>query len=757
MKGRKTWSIFFFLLLLIQAYSQTDEGTIYEEIDKLISKMTIEEKVGQMTQITIQVVAKNRGWVDQQFEVDPVKLEEAITKYHVGSILNVYDAALSLKEWNELIKKIQDIAIRKTRLKIPVLYGIDAIHGANYIKEATLFPHAIAMAAARDPELVRKSAEITAKEIRAAGIPWNFNPVLDVGRHQAWPRLFETFGEDPYLASVMGVEYVRGMQGKGDGLIPPEKAAACLKHYVGYSFPFSGKDRTPAYIPDNMMREIFLLPFKKAVEAGALTVMVNSAEVNGIPGHANSYLLTDVLKKEFGFKGLVVSDWRDILNLYDRDHVAGSPREAVKMAVMAGIDMSMVPYDYSFYNDLLALVRDGEVPISRIDDAVRRILYVKFRLGLFENPYPVKKLIPEVQSKEAVRLSYEAAARAITLLENKNGVLPLQAESRILVSGPTANLRKVLNGGWSYTWQGNEEELYPTHFRTIKEALMDKLGTEKVLYYSEDELMKQHPADLADKADAVVLCLGEMPYCETPGNINDLALPKEQYDLVKYARKINKPVILVLVEGRPRLITPVVDLADGILLAYLPGPMGSKAIADVLFGDINPSGKLPYTYPGAANDLINYDYKWLSSNSSDDNRDKQNPLYPFGYGLSYTTFQYANLALSADEIGENDSLVVKVTVKNTGKREGREVVELYVSDLFRTVSPPVKQLKRFASVVLKPGEEKEISFSLTLKDLAFMNRENQWGAEPGEFLVQIGPLQKKFQLRSDKNFIKVNY
>ena len=732
---------------LIQNYSQTKSSEIDKKVENLLSKMTLSEKVGQMTQITLQAVSKTEGKVDQKYEVDPEKLREAITKYHIGSILNVYHSALTLDEWHQLITQIQDLATKETRIGIPVLYGIDAIHGANFTREATLFPQNIAMAATRNPDLVEKSAEITAYEIRASGIPWNFNPVLDVGRNPLWPRIYETFGEDTYLVSTMGEAYVKGLSGENNQIVATDKVAGCVKHYLGYSFPLSGKDRTPAWIPERMLRDYFLPPFQKAIEAGIHTVMVNSSEINGIPVHSDRYLLTDVLRQELGFKGFVVSDWEDVKNLYNRDRVASSPQEAVFMAVMAGIDMSMVPDDFSFYNYLMELVQEGKISESRIDESVRRILQVKFALNLFNNPYPNLQMKDKVGSPKFAQVSLQAAREALTLLKNDNGLLPLDKNQKILVTGPNANLRSVLNGGWTYTWQGNEESLYPKTQATILSALQAKLGSANVTYIEGtrefDQAVNIDQAVAAAKnVDVAIIVLGEKTYTETPGNIHDLALPTAQLQLAAAIEKTGTPVVLVLVEGRPRIITPIVDDAQAILMAYLPGVSGGEAIAEVLLGDYNPSGKLPITYPRHPNDLVPYDHKPIEV----DNPNKLDPLFTFGFGLSYTTFDYSNFKLNQNQIRPGESITITVTVTNTGNRIGKEIVELYLSDLYRTVSPPVKQLKRFQGVILQPGESKTVEFTLNQDDFAFHDRNNQCTFEPGEFKVAIGDLSDKFEL-----------
>ncbi len=720
--------------------AQTGEVRPLEKrVTELLSKMTLEEKVGQMTQITLQAVSKTRGTATQKHEISVEKLRQALTSYHVGSILNVHDVALTLDEWHELITRIQDIATGETRLGVPVIYGIDAIHGANYVVEATLFPQSIALAAARNPELVRKSAEITALEVRAAGIPWNFNPVLGVGRNPLWPRLWETFGEDPYLISVLGEAYIKGLEGEDNDISAGDKVAGCMKHYLGYSLPLSGKDRTPAWIPERMLRDYFLPPFKRAVDAGVHTVMINSSEINGIPVHSDHYLLTQVLREELGFEGFVVSDWQDIERLHTRDRVAASPKEAVRMAVMAGVDMSMVPFDFSFYDHLLALTKEGSVPEARIDEAVARILRVKFALGLFEKPYPNRQLRSHVGSEESANLSLQAAREVMTLLKNDGNFLPLSRQQKVLVSGPTANLRSVLNGGWSYTWQGNEESLYPRDKKTILEAVAEKAGKENVTYFEgasfEEAVNIAEAVDAARSADVAIVCIGEDAYCETPGNIDDLTLPAAQLELVKAIQSTDTPVVLTLVQGRPRVITPVVADAKAILMAYLPGPEGGRAIADVLFGDFNPGGKLPITYPRAPNDLVNYDHKPVEM----DDPNKLNPLFQFGHGLSYTQFEFSNLHLSSRRIKPNETLQATVEVANTGERAGDEVAHLFIQDEYGSVSRPVRQLVGFEKVRLAPGESTTVEFIIVPDQLAFHDRNMRFVVEPGTFKVFAGP------------------
>ncbi len=715
---------------------------IEKKVDALLKKMTLEEKIGQMTQVTIDVVSMGADGRNEPHAIDPKKLDDALLKYHVGSILNVGPSAYTLDHWHDVITTIQDVATKKTRLGIPVLYGIDAIHGNNYTHGATLFPQAFSMAATWNPELMRVSGRITATEMRASGIPWNFYPVLDIGRQPLWPRFWETFGEDVYLASRMGSAYIEGLQ-NGD-LAGATNGAACLKHYVGYSYPLNGKDRTPAWIDERTMRELFLPPFEAGVEAGAMTVMVNSGEVNGIPGHVNFHLLTEVLKDEMQFAGFVVSDWADIIRLHTRDHVADSPKEAVRQSVMAGVDMSMVPMDYSFYELLLELVKEKQVPMSRIDDAVRRILRVKFMTGIFEQPYPDAALKAQFATEASTKSNFDAACESITLLKNANGVLPLKKNARVLVTGPTADMLSVLNSGWTITWQGDDESLYPKNKPTILAAIRSVIGEKNVTYVPgssfDAHLDVKAAVAAAETNDVVVACLGEKAYCETPGNIDDLTLDEAQLQLVEALAATGKPVVLVLAEGRPRVIHRIVPKTSGIVLAYLPGMEGGRAVASILFGDVVPSGRLPFTYPAAPNAITPYDCK--VSELKEGNVLK--PEFPFGFGLSYTTFQYSGLKLGKASYSGSEPITGTIRVKNTGKVAAKEVVQIYVSDLYRSVTPPVKQLKAFEKVLLQPGEEKEVAFSLTKESLSFIGLNNTRIVEPGTFRVSCADMTTTF-------------
>ncbi len=732
-----------FIILPLTLFSQSK--TIEERVQELLSKMTLEEKVGQMTQITLQVVSKKQGTKNQLHELDEKKLEEAIVKYNIGSILNVYDVAHSIEYWHEVITKIQDIATKKTRLGIPIIYGIDAIHGATYTKGSTLFPQSLAIASTFNKDIAERIGEITSLETRASGIPWNFYPVMDLGRQPLWPRLWETFGEDVYLAQQMGMAYIKGAQ--GDDISRPDKLATCLKHYVGYSFPFNGFDRTPAYMSERTLREYFLPPFEAGIKAGAKTIMVNSSEVDGIPGHANYHLLTEILRGELKFDGFVVSDWEDINRLHTRDRIASSLKEAVKIAVMAGVDMSMVPYDFSFYNNLIELVKEGSVPMWRIDEAVSRILKVKFELGLFENPYPSKELLQKFANDEHEQFNLKAAQESIILAKNEKNILPLRKNKKIFVTGPTANKLSVLNGGWTITWQGNEEELYPQEKNTILEAIRLKIGDQNVLYEEgcsfDKELNSNKAVQKAKQSDVIVLCLGEPAYCETPGNINDLTLPEAQLNYAMKMISTGKPVVLVLVEGRPRLITKIFDKVQGAIIAFLPGMEGGNAIADILFGEVNPSGKLPITYPKYPNAIVHYDYKPIESYDVN----KYDPLLPFGFGLSYTKFSYSNIKINKTEITEDDELEVSIDVTNNGSMKGKEAVLMYITDVYGQVSRPNKQLKGFQKIELNPGETKTVKFQINKEHLSFIGLNNKRIVEPGEFIITIGELQKKFYLK----------
>ncbi len=718
-------------------------GNYAAAVEKLLARMTLKEKIGQMTQLEIGMVSDGQG---RSLRINSEKLHKAVGEYGVGSILNVNDEAMPAEQWHEIIRAIHEEA-KKSPLQIPVLYGIDTIHGPNYIVGGTLFPQPLAMAATWNPELMLRSSQIAAAETRKAGIPWSFSPVLDAGRQPLWSRLWETFGEDTYLATVMGVATVRGYE--GSDLSSPGSVSASLKHYVGYSYATTGGDRSPALIPENTLREYFLPAFAGAVKAGVHTVMVNSSEVNGIPGHANGFLLKDVLRGELGLQGFVVSDWMDIKKLVGVHHIAANEKEATRIAVLAGIDMSMVPSDYSFCNLLLELVQEGKVPASRIDEAVRRILTVKYQLGLFDDPLRGVDSKTVIGSPESRQVSLEAARESITLLKNENHALPLAKTAHVLVTGPDADSLIPLNNGWSYTWQGDRVSAYPKDRATILKAIQEKIGAANVTYVPGTTYNKEvdiaKAAEAASKADAVVICLGEWAYAETPGNIPDLTLPDAQLYLALKIMETKKPVVLVLTEGRPRIISRIADPANAIVMAYNPSNEGGQAIADILFGDVNPSGKLPITYPRSANRLFTYDHKAFEGEDYGEGKMLGAPQFEFGAGLSYTSFSYSDLRVAPATASGSQTVRVDVTVKNSGGRAGKEVVQLYLNERFASVTPPLKRLKRFAKVLLQPGESRQVSFELTSDDLSFIGADNKRVVEPGVFDVRIGGLQQSFE------------
>lgn len=715
-----------------------------KEIDQLLAKMSLAEKVGQMTQLEIGMVSNGKG---QALEIDTEKLRKAVSQYGVGSLLNVNDEALPAAKWHQILHQIE-AAASETRLKIPVLYGIDSIHGANYVAGSTLFPQPIGLAATWNPELVLKAAEITADETRAAGIPWNFSPVLDIGRQPLWPRLYETFGEDPHLAKLMGTAFVRGYEGNDPS--DPHHVASSLKHYIGYSGATSGRDRTPALIPEVTLREYYLPTFRAAVEAGARTVMVNSSEINGIPGHINRYLLTDVLRNELKFDGLVVSDWEDIKKLVSIHRVAANEKDATRMAIMAGIDMSMVPSDYSFADLLTQLVKEGAVPMSRIDEAVRRILRVKYQVGLFKNAVPDDTTSQRVGTAASRAVSLQAARESIVLLKNDANVLPLRQGARVLLTGPTADSLVPLSNGWTYTWQGDRPDLYPKDRPTLRQAMEAKVGKANLSYAPGVDFEKAvdiaAATSAASNADVVVVAAGEPSYAETPGNINDLTLSEPQLRLIEAMIGTGKPVVLVLIEGRPRVISRVADKIAGIVVALNPSNEGGQAITDVLSGEVNPSGRLPITYPRSPDALLTYDRKAFENADQAFGLKAFQPQFEFGAGLSYTSYAYSNLQVTPSSVANNGTVQVRVTVTNAGNRAGKAVVQCYLSDLVASMTPPGKRLVRFAKVPLQPGASETLTFALTREDMSFIGPNNKPVAEPGAFEVHVGDLTQRFEL-----------
>jgi beta-glucosidase len=729
------------------AQSKLTAGSIDQKVKALVAQMTLEEKVGQMTQISIETLLKTEnGNVSEPHQIDMDKLATAIKKYKVGSMLNVGGNAQTRENWHALIEAVQKMALQE-RLKIPVLYGIDAIRGNNYTLETVLFPQQIAQAASFNPEISRKASEISAYETRASFIPWTFSPVLDLGRQPMWPRIWETFGEDPYLVTQMGLATIDAFQGKN--LVEDKyHVAVSLKHFMGYSMPLSGHDRTPAWIPERELREYFLPQFAAAVKAGAKTVMVNSSEINGVPVHASHHILTDILKGELGFKGFTVSDWQDIQYLYLRHHVAKDDKDAVAIAINAGIDMSMVPTDFTFVDDLLYDVKQGKVSMARINDAVSRILKVKFEMDLFNNPIGNARDYPDVNNAAHNQANYDAAAECITLLKNTSNVLPLSAGKKLLVTGPTANTMRSLNGGWSRNWQGDNSNETEKDKNTILEAIQNRFGQGKVDYSEgvtfDKAINIEETVDKATRADVIVLCLGENSYTETPGNIGDLTISAPQIALATALAKVGKPIVLVLAEGRPRIISAIEPGTSAVLHTYFLGNEGGNVVADALIGKINPSGRLPYTYPRSTNSLINY-YRKYTENKEASEVAGYDPQWEFGTGMSYTTFKYSNLKVSSNKLPEKGNITVTVDVTNTGKVAGKESVLMYVSDLVASITPEVKRLRGFEKIELQPNQTKTVTFTINKEKLSFINYDLKRVTEPGEFKLSIADLGVNFQ------------
>jgi beta-glucosidase len=716
-------------------------------VDSLLSVMTLEEKVGQMTQLTIGVVAAEGTPQRDSIRLDPAKLREAIVTRHVGSLLNVIGGSLSLEGWHQLVGQVQGVAMRETRLGIPVIYGIDFVHGANYTRGGTIFPHNLGMAATFNPALARRAGEITGDEALASALPWNFAPVLDVGRNPVWPRFYETFGEDPLVAAVLGREQVLGMQRSG-------RVAATLKHYLAYSASRTGRDRTPVELSVRGVRENYLPPFAAAVRAGARTVMVNSAEIDGEPVHASRYWLTDVLRGELGFTGVIVTDWEDIYYLHTRHRVAPTLKDAVRMAIEAGIDVSMTPTDFRFTDHLVELVREGTIPESRIDQSVRRILTLKEELGLFDAPFPDPTARAVFATEASAEVARQAARESITLLKNEGGILPLEADAKILVTGPAAQSMTALNGGWTYTWQGTDASHFPDEPRTVLEAILRRGRDVRYVAgggFTEPGDVAQ-AARLAAEADVAVVVIGEDAYAEGVGDIPDLTLPEAQLRLVEAIQATGTPTVLVLLEGRPRIIRRVVDGARGVVLAYWPGMFGGQAVAEVLFGEINPGGKLPFTYPRHPNELLTYDHKVTETLSPGFGGQGFRPEWPFGHGLSYTTFAYRDLRLGTARMDAAGRLAVEVTVQNTGARAGEEAVLLFTRQHFASTTPYTRRLRAFRKVALAPGESRTVAFTLAADDLRHVGRDGRMVLEPGDFDVMVGGLTGTFRVTAGGAF-----
>ncbi len=733
----------------------TNKGDAQMEakIKKHLQEMTLEEKVGQMCQITADVLCGDDGKTD--FILNDSILDVCFGKYKVGSILNVAATTARDREtWARVVKQIQEKSMEE--MGIPCIYGVDQIHGTTYTLDGTMFPQGVNMAATFNRELVRRSAEISAYETRASNIPWTFAPVMDLCRDARWPRAWESFGEDAYVNAEMAAASTLGFQGEDPNNVGMNHIAACAKHYMGYGVPVSGKDRTPSSITPSDMREKHFAPFLSAIRAGALTIMVNSAMNDGMSFHANYEYLTQWLKEDLNWDGMIVTDWNDINNLCTRDHVAATKKEAVKMAINAGIDMSMVPYEFSFCDYLIELVNEGEVPMSRIDDAVARVLRLKYRLGLFEKPYWDLNDYPEFASKESAEFATLAAEESITLLKNEGNTLPLAKGKKILLTGPNANAMRCLNGGWSYSWQGHIADQFAGAYNTIYEAMCNKYGKSNIIYEpgvtyktNEDALYWEENKPEIDKAvraarqaDVIVVCIGENSYCETPGNLIDLNLSQNQKDLVTALGKTGKPIIMVLNEGRPRIIKEIVPVADAVVHTFLPSNYGGDALANLLAGDANFSGKLPFTYPRHINSLANYDYKHcenMGQMGGNYNYDAVMDVeWEFGHGLSYTTFEYSNLRVNKESFTANDELTFSIDVTNTGSVAGKESVLLFASDLVATSTPDNKRLRAFEKTSLNAGETKTVELKIKGSDLAFVGYDRKWVLEQGEFRVKCG-------------------
>ena len=747
----------FFVLLITALYSckntaiENDLSPNDNDVEALLQKMTLEEKAGQMTNVSLMALATGDFWSRRDtVELDTAKMNELLLRKHVGSVQNLGTYPFNPTEWRKNISQIQDYVLQKSRLKIPVIYGIDAVHGANYSAGSTLFPQQLALAATWNPDLAEITGAITSYEIKASGIPWNYSPVLDVSKQPLWGRVFETFGEDTYLTTVMGDAMIKGAQ--GDDISQFDKSAVCLKHFLGYGTPMNGKDRSPTILPERILRQYYLPPFESAIKNGALTVMLNSGSVNGVPSHADYHFLTEILKGELGFEGFTISDWEDVVNLVKTHQVAKDEKEAVKISVNAGMDMCMEPYDASFADYLVELVNEGEVPMSRVDDAVRRILTVKKKLGLFENPLTDPTLYPKFGSEEFAEKSFEAAKECLTLLKNENDFLPFSKNKKVLITGVGANSFNYLNGAWSRTWGGHETEFNDEEKKTVLEAIQDKIGASNVKYvegtsYDED-INTSEAVQAARNVDYVIVVLGEKPATEKPSDIEDLNMPKAQLELVEKIAKTGKPIALILLESRPRIINRIEPLAESILMAYLPGSEGGRAIAEVLFGDFNPSGKLPYTYPRHSGSIWAYDHTKADKRDGGFGFDAFNPQYEFGHGLSFTDFKYSNLNIQKDTFLKDETIQVTIDITNTGDQIGKEVVQLYTSDLVASIVPAVKQLRKFRKIELAKGETKKIDFTLTEKDLEFVNMKNEWVTESGEFQISIDTFKVNFYLQN---------
>ncbi len=723
---------------------------IEAQVEQTLKKLTLEEKIGQMMELVTDLFGANDK--NGVFYIDEHKTDSILSRYKIGSILNAPNTcAPTAKQWEKYISQIQKISMK--RIGIPCVFGLDQNHGSTYTQGGTLFPQNINVAATFNREIARRSAEATAYETRAVSVPWTYSPTVDLGRDARWPRIWENFGEDCYLSSEMGKAMVYGFQGEDPNNIDQYHIATSMKHFMGYGVPWTGKDRTPAYISPADLREKHFAPFLAGLQAGALTVMVNSASVNGVPMHANKEFLTGWLKEETGWDGVLITDWADINNLYTREMVAKDKKDALRIAINAGIDMIMEPYSCDACGYLVELVKEGKIPMSRIDDACRRVLRMKYRLDLFKNPTQKLKNYPKFGGEEFAKLALEGATESMVLLKNEGNILPLQHGKKILLTGPNANQMRCLNGGWSYTWQGHRADEFAGKYNTIYEAFCNEYGKENVIlnqgvtynekgkYWEENEPQIQEAVAAAKDADVIVACIGENSYTETPGNLTDLWLSENQRNLVKALAQTGKPVILVLNEGRPRLIADIEPLAQGIINILIPGNMGGDALANLVSGKSNFSGKMPYTYPKEINSLANYDFKKSEEvgtmEGAYDYNAKITQQWGFGYGLSYTSYKYSNLKVSQSDFRHGDIIKVSVDVKNTGKVAGKESVLLFSSDLIASVVPDGRRLRAFDKVELQPGETKTVTFELKADDLAFVGWNGKWRLEEGDFKLMI--------------------
>ena len=741
---------------------------IEAQVEQTLKKLTLEEKIGQMMELVTDLFGANDK--NGVFYIDEHKTDSILSRYKIGSILNAPNTcAPTAKQWEKYIAQIQKISMK--RIGIPCVFGLDQNHGSTYTQGGTLFPQNINVAATFNREIARRSAEATAYETRAVSVPWTYSPTVDLGRDARWPRIWEDFGEDCYLSSEMGSSMVRGFQGEDPNHIDQYHISACMKHFMGYGVPWTGKDRTPAYISPFDLREKHFAPFLAGLKAGALTVMVNSASVNGMPMHANKEILTGWLKEQTGWDGVLVTDWADVNNLYTREMIAKDKKDALRIAINAGIDMIMEPYSCDACGYLIELVKEGKIPMSRIDDACRRVLRMKYRLDLFKNPTQKLKNYPKFGGEEFAKLALEGATESMVLLKNEklqdgNSVLPLAKGKKILLTGPNANQMRCLDGGWSYTWQGHRTDEFAGKYNTIYEAFCNQYGKENVIlnqgvtynekgkYWEENEPQIQDAVNAAKDADVIVACIGENSYTETPGNLTDLWLSENQRNLVKELSKTGKPVVLVLNEGRPRLIADIEPLAQGIIDILIPGNMGGDALVNLVSGKSNFSGKMPYTYPKEINSLANYDFKKSEEvgtmEGAYDYNAKITQQWGFGHGLSYTSYKYSNLKVSKSDFRHGDIIKVSVDVKNTGKVAGKESVLLFSSDLIASMVPDGRRLRAFDKIELQPGETKTVTFNLNADDLAFVGYDGKWVLEEGDLKLMIA--DQSADIHCDKTY-----